>query len=136
MGQCVGLGVAVPCPPGVSVLWGVDVLVGVLLGVLVGVFDGRGVADAPAGVWLGVGVFVGVLVRVLVGVLLGVFVALGVGVELPPPAAAQKPPSRVYVPPLILPASGWPIVPPRVKLPPVLNVPPPPSMVAHERSNP
>src|SRR2546425_6964322 len=41
---------------------------------------------------------------------------------------AQKPPSKVKLPPLMRPASAWPIVPVTGKTPPVL-VPPPPSML-------
>src|SRR6266850_610340 len=41
---------------------------------------------------------------------------------------AQKPPSKVKLPPLMCPASACPIVPVTVKTPPVL-VPPPPAMV-------
>ena len=40
----------------------------------------------------------------------------------------QNPPSMVKLPPLILPASGWPMVPLTDYTPPVL-VPPPPAMV-------
>src|SRR5262245_37589232 len=40
----------------------------------------------------------------------------------------QKPPSTLKLPPLIRPASGWPIVPLTENTPPVL-VPPPPSIV-------
>ncbi len=46
----------------------------------------------------------------------------------------QKPPCTIKLPPECDPASGWPIVPPTVYTPPVLNVPPPPSTVDHERS--
>jgi hypothetical protein len=44
----------------------------------------------------------------------------------------QKPPSSVKLPPLILPASGWPMVPLTAYTPPVL-VPPPPSTVDQSR---
>src|SRR6185295_12905548 len=46
-----------------------------------------------------------------------------------------KPPERVKVPPDMVPASGWPMVMPRVSEPPVA-VPPPQSMVFHVRSKP
>ena len=49
-------------------------------------------------------------------------------------APAQKPPIRLKLPPLSVPASGWPMVPLNVKLPPLL-VPPPPSMVNQSTLN-
>jgi hypothetical protein len=45
------------------------------------------------------------------------------------------PPVSPYTPPLSCPASGWPIVPPRVYKPPVLDVPPPPSTVLDKRES-
>jgi hypothetical protein len=77
---------------------------------------------------LGVGVAVLVGVAVFVGVAVGVAVGVGLG-----PPAPQKPPARLYVPPLSVPASGWPAVPRRMYVPPLL-VPPPPSTVCHDRS--
>src|SRR5262249_25075484 len=54
------------------------------------------------------------------------------------PAPGQNPPVSVDVPPIIGtgkgPASGWPIVPARLKVPPVLDVVPPPSTVNQSMS--
>src|SRR4051794_21887356 len=65
----------------------------------------------------------------------GTGVDVGVGVAVGSPAP-QKPPARLNAPPACAPASAWPTVPPRLYAPPVLNVPPPPSNVFHERSKP
>ena len=65
---------------------------------------------------------VAVCVAVPVGVFVFVAVRVGVAVALATLAPLQNPPSSVYTPPLTLPASCWPIVPPRLYEPPVLGV--------------
>lgn len=69
------------------------------------------------GVFDGVRVSVGVLVRlgVRVAVAVAIWVAPLVGVGAPSVRiAGQKPPATVNLPPLIVPASGWPLVPSKV----------------------
>ncbi|RMF45183.1 MAG: hypothetical protein D6755_08360 [Anaerolineae bacterium] len=66
-----------------------------------GVVVGVGVGGVVVGVGVG-----GVVVGVGVG---GVVVGVGVGAA--PVTPLQKPPVRVYAPPLTVPASGWPAVP-------------------------
>lgn len=66
---------------------------------------------------VGVAVDVGVRVAVCVGVTVAVGVAVFVGVEVAVGVGeggknVQKPPAKVYPPPLSRPASGWPAVPP------------------------
>jgi hypothetical protein len=108
---------------------GVSVRVEVLVAVLVAV-----------GVAVKVGVLGAVLVLVTVGVSVALAVLVGVLVGVAVSASmAQKPLRSVYTSPLMVPASGWPIVPPSVYTPPVLDVAPlapPPSIVFHDRSNP
>jgi hypothetical protein len=105
----------------------------VLVAVAVAVDVRVGVASGLVGVAVGVSVGMSVGVRVGVGVAMVVPVAVGVGLG-GCRTAPQKPPITAYVPPLMLPASGWPAVPPRLWAPPVLNVAPPPSMVLRLRS--
>jgi len=61
-----------------------------------------------------VGVTEAVNVAVPVGVAVGVVVIEGVGVLAAAAAPPQKPLTRENCPPVCTPASGWPIVPPRV----------------------
>jgi hypothetical protein len=96
------------------------------------------VTEVTVGLGVLVGMLVGVEVGVLVGMLVGVAVGgvpVTVGVGLVWLASTpQKPPYTANWPPESDPASGWPIVAPSEYAPPVLNVPPPPSIVYHDRS--
>jgi hypothetical protein len=105
----------------------------------VGLLLGVGVATIPVTLVVGVAaVVVGTAVVVGVGDVGAVAVAVdgivpvrvGVGVAAgTPPMPPQNPPLSTNVPPIKVLASGWPTVPPTLKLPPLLDVAPPPSMV-------
>src|SRR4051794_20562847 len=74
-----------------------------------------------------VGDGIGVVVAVEVGVRVGVAVSPGV-----PMAPGQKPLCKLSVPPDCAPVAAWPMVPARLREPPV-EVPPPPAIAFHER---
>jgi hypothetical protein len=81
-------------------------------------------------VFVEVAVGVGVFDEAGVGVLVEVAVRVGVGVLVVTPA--QKPPTRVNPPPLIVPVSDCPIVPLTLYGPPALaSVFPPPAITLH-----
>src|SRR5579862_5325759 len=99
------------------------------------------------GVRVSVGVFTGLLVRMMVGISVGVFVGVWVGAFVGVDVlvgvgvvagagrrALQKPPATEYSEPVRGPAAACPAVPPRLKLPPVLKVAPPPAMTLRLRS--
>ena len=127
VGVAEGVAVSVPnsVPVGVSGTVGVAVrVVGGTPPVCVGVALADDVAAGEAG-------------AVGVDVLRGVSVCVAVGVAGAADSATdQKPPLMTKVPPLSVPASGWPMVPLNSYAPPVAFVPPPPSMVFQCKSYP
>jgi hypothetical protein len=149
-GVRLGVGVALvdggrePVVLGVGVADAGAVAVTVALRLAVGVAGGGPVrvtlavavrVAVPLAVLVATPVAVAVAARVPVRVGVPLAVALGVG-DGTASASGQKPPESTKLPPLTVPASGWPIVPPRRKAPPVLKVAPPPSIVLREIANP
>jgi len=117
----VGLGVGV-FVGAATVELGVGIaVVGRRVAVSVGVADRVIVDDGDAGA-VGVGM---VTVEVLVAVEVGGATAGG---------ASQNPPRKINAPPVSVPASGCPIVPPSSYAPPLLKVAPPPAITLWERS--